>query len=82
MPKYSMAEINVFGEAECDRLVRAARDLIRQRESNTVVRWDLLVLVALCTGMRRGELLNCTWSDIDLAAQTLTVSPKEDTEET
>ena len=82
MPKYSMAEINVFSEAECDRMVRAAQDLVRRRESNTVVRWDLLVLVALCTGMRRGELLNCTWSDIDLEAQTLTVSPKEDTEET
>jgi len=45
-----------------------------------VVRWDLLVLMGLCTGMRRGELLNCTWSDINLAARTLTVSPKEDTE--
>ncbi len=82
MPKYSMAEINVFSETECDRMLRAAQDLIRQRESNSVVRWDLLVLVALCTGMRRGELLNCAWSDIDLAAQTLTVSPKEDTKET
>jgi integrase len=82
MPKYSMAEINVFSEAECDRIVRAAQDLIRQREGDTVVRWYLLVLVALCTGTRRGELLNCTWSDIDLAAQTLTVSPKEETKET
>jgi len=82
MPKYSMAEINVFSEAECDGIVRTAQDLVGRRESNTVVRWDLLVLVALCTGMRRGELLNCTWSDIDLVAQTLTVSPKEDTEET
>lgn len=82
MPKYWMAEINVFTETECDCIVRAARDLIRQRESNTVVRWDLLVLVALCTGMRRGELFNCAWSDIDLAAQILTMSPKEDTKET
>jgi integrase len=32
--------------------------------------------------IRWGELLNCTWSDIDLAGQTLTVSPKEDTKET
>jgi len=32
--------------------------------------------------MRRGELLNCTGLDIDLAAQTLTVSPKVDTKET
>jgi len=82
MPKYSMAEINVFSEVECDRIIRAAQHLVRRYERNTVVRWDLLVLVALCTGMRRGELLNCTWSDIDLAAQTLTVSPKEDTKET
>jgi len=82
MPKCSMAEINVFSETECDGIVRAAQDLVRQRERNTVVRWDLLVLVALCTGMRRGELLNCTWPDIDLAAQTVTVSPKEDTKET
>ena len=82
MPKCPTVEVNVFSEAECDRIVRAAQDLVRQRESNTVVRWDLLMLTALCTGMRRGELLNCTWSDVDLAAQTLTVSPKEDTEQT
>jgi integrase len=82
MPKCWMAEINVFSEVECDRIVRAAQDLVSKRERNAVIRWDLLVLVALCTGMRRGELLNCTWSDIDLAAQTLTVSPKDDTEET
>lgn len=82
MPKYSMAEINIFSDAECDRIVRVAQDLVSRRKGRTVVRWDLLVLAALCTGMRRSELLNCTWSDIDLAAQTLRVSPKEDTEET
>jgi site-specific recombinase XerD len=52
MPKCAMAEINVFSEAECDRIVRAAQDLVRQREPNTVARWDLLVLMALCTGNR------------------------------
>jgi len=82
MPKYPMPEVNIFSEAECDRIVRTAQDLVNQRERNSVVRWDLLVLIALCTGMRRGELLNCTWPDIDLTAQTLTVSPNEDTKET
>ena len=76
MPKYSTSEIHVFSEAECNRIARAAQDLVCQRKDEEVVRWDLLVLVGLCTGMRRGELLNCTWSDIDLAARTLTVSPK------
>jgi len=82
MPKYSAKEVHIFTEGECDRIVRAARDFVGQRRDGTVVRWDLLVLMALCTGMRRGELLNCTWSDIDLAARTMTVSPKEDTKET
>jgi integrase len=82
MPKYPVKEVHVFTEAECDRIVRAAQDFVRDHKDGAVVRWDLLVLMALCTGMRRGELLNCTWSDIDLAAQMLTVSPKEDTKET
>jgi integrase len=82
MPKYSVKEVHIFTEVECDRIVKAAQDFVSQREDGTVVRWDLLILMALCTGMRRGELLNCTWSDIDLAAQTLTVSPKEDTKGT
>jgi len=82
MPKYSAKEVHIFSGAECDRIVKAAQDFVGQRKDRTVVRWDLLVLMGLCTGMRRGELLNCTWSDMDLAAQILTVSPKEDTKET
>jgi integrase len=82
MPKYSAKEVHVFAEAECDRIIKAAQDFVDQRRGRTVVRWDLLVLTALCTGMRRGELLNCTWSDMDRGAQTLTVSLKEDTKET
>jgi len=82
MPKYSAKEVHVFAEAECDRIVRAAQDFVDEHRDRPVVRWDLLVLMALCTGMRRGELVNCVWSDIDLVAQTLTVSPKDNSAET
>jgi len=82
MPKYSAKEVHVFTEAECERIIKSAQEFVDRRRTRPVVRWDLLVLTALCTGMRRGELLNCTWSDIDLAARTLTVSPKEDKKET
>ena len=41
--------------------------------------WDLLILMALSTAMRRGELLNTTWADIDFEKQTIDVSPKKDT---
>lgn len=34
--------------------------------------------VALCTGMRRGELLNTAWWNIDFDRQTIDVSPQKD----
>ena len=36
-------------------------------------------MTALCTGMRRGELLNATWRDIDFERKTIEVAPKKDT---
>ena len=46
------------------------------------INWELLIKAALCTGMRRGELLNTTWQDIDFERKTIDVSPKMDTEHT
>ena len=45
-------------------------------------RWDIFILTAFCTGMRRGELLNTTWQDIDFAGRKIHVSPKPDNEHT
>jgi integrase len=41
-----------------------------------------LIVVALATGLRRGELLNCTWRDVDFEEQTIKVSPKANTAKT
>ena len=30
-----------------------------------MIPWDLVITIALTTGMRRGELLNTVWGDID-----------------
>lgn len=43
---------------------------------------DLLIYTALITGMRRGELLNAVWSDIDFAAKTISVNSQPDIPET
>jgi len=36
----------------------------------------------LATAMRRAELLNCTWADVDFDAQTIEVNPKQNTKDT
>jgi len=82
MPKCPKSEIRVYSEAECERIVKAARDFALAHDERGCVRWDLVVLVALATGLRRGELLNATWPDVDFEKQTLRVSPKADTAET
>ncbi len=42
----------------------------------------LRVLLAKTTGMRRGEILNLTWDDIDFERNIIYVQPKQETPET
>lgn len=71
-------QVRVFTEDECNRLLRAAREPYRADAPD----WELLVVMALCTAMRRGELLNLTWADIDFDRLTVSVTPKQDTKHT
>jgi len=82
MPRCPNNEIHIYTEAECDRIIRAAQDFVLTANPETSVRWDLLILTALCTAQRRAELLNSIWSDVDFAEQTIRVCPKEDVAET
>ena len=82
MPKYPGNEIRRYSDLECERIVKAAHQLVLVRNDRTGVKWDLLIVVALSTALRRGELLNCTWEDIDFEEQTLKVAPKFDTDRT
>jgi len=77
-PKAPQRAIHVFGDAECTRMVKVAR----QTKFGDSYRWDILILTALCTGMRRGELLNLIWSDLDFAGRKVHISPKSDSEST
>jgi integrase len=71
-------KIRIYSEDECDRILRIASQI----QNDAILEWDILVTLALTTGMRKSELLNLTWADIDFEAQIVEVSPKESTAET
>lgn len=78
LPKSPNRKVETYTSDECERMLRAAREC---RVENSV-QWDLLILIALTTAMRRGELLNAVWSDIDFESKVIEVTPKENTAET
>ena len=77
MPKVAKPKVRIYSPDECDRLLKASADYVQEIDLQNNLKWDLLILMALSTGMRRGELLNLVWSDIDFSNQTITVSSKE-----
>ncbi len=74
-PKSPRRKVRVYSDGELSRLLRAAQQYESTRSS---VQWTLLIQVCFCTGMRRGELLNITWRDVDFANQSVDVAPKKD----
>jgi integrase len=78
-PKAPRRKIRIYADQECHGLCRFAR---QYEEKGSLIKWELLIRMALGTGMRRGELLNTTWRDIDFARMTVDVSPKKDREDT
>jgi len=78
LPRCPKKKIEVYTGEECQRVLRSARNC---RTENSVG-WELLILVAIATGMRRAELLNLTWRDVNFDAMTIVVNPKEDAKET
>ena len=71
-------KVHIYTSGQCKRLIKAANDW----PDRSGVRWDILVFLALTTGMRKGELLNLTWRDIDFEQQTVTVTAKQNTDST
>jgi integrase len=61
-PKFQRPKVDFLDFDEADRLVAAAQD-----------EWRTMILLALHTGMRQGELLGLRWEDSDLVAGRITV---------
>jgi integrase len=82
MPKSPKKKINIYSDEQCRQILKAAQEYAAEWDAKRSVKWDLLITVALATAMRRAELLNCTWGDVDFDAQTIEVNPKQNTMET
>lgn len=82
MPKSPKKKVNIYTDAQCRRIQKAAQECVSEWNPERSVKWDLMISVALTTAMRRAELLNCTWGDVDFDAQTIEVNPKQNTKET
>ncbi|MCI0484390.1 MAG: tyrosine-type recombinase/integrase, partial [candidate division NC10 bacterium] len=78
-PRAPKRKIRVFTDDECDRLCKAAAQC---EEDGRPTQWELLIRMCRGTGMRRGELMNATWRDIDFANMTVEVCPKKDCDDT
>jgi site-specific recombinase XerD len=61
LPRCPEKEIRVLDDTECQQLRKAATDHFQDYGFN----WPVIIDLALFTGMRRGEILNLTWKDID-----------------
>lgn len=78
LPRSPNKKIDTYTPDECLRILRVARDC----QTENTVNWELLILVALATGMRRAELLNATWRDVNFDEMTIEVNPKQESDET
>ena len=78
LPKVPKKRINIYADSEIDCLIETASEF--QRED--VLEWDLLITLAITTGMRKSELLNLVWDDIEFEQMTIEVNAKENTRQT
>jgi integrase len=75
-PRAEDAETEVLTEAEIARLLAAYRQLEAHAEEDERPWWALarrIVVVAVGTGLRRGELLGLRWGDLSMLDRRLTV---------
>jgi integrase len=78
LPKVPKQKIRIYTADEISRILRIAS----QVQNESVLEWDLIITLAITTGMRKSEILNMVWTDIDFGEMTIDVTPKKSTNET
>ena len=78
VPRVTRKKVRIYTPEECRRLLKTAHEV----RGPYGIRWEVLLSVELATGMRRGEILNTTWRDVNFDKLTIEVNPKKNTDET
>ncbi|WP_051143869.1 tyrosine-type recombinase/integrase [Marinococcus halotolerans] len=74
--------INVFSDEQVKQMLGYYRSLKRREQSYFAYRGYMLIVLLLGTGMRRGEIINLKWEDVDLANLNIQVFGKTRRKET
>jgi integrase/recombinase XerD len=81
-PQKDDVKIDVFSDEQIRQMLNFYRR-IKQREKTYVAYRDYMMIVAILgTGIRRGEIINLQWSDIDFVNKSISVFGKTRRKET
>ncbi|WP_051404845.1 tyrosine-type recombinase/integrase [Bacillus cihuensis] len=69
-------KINVFNDEQIQQMLGYYRGLRRREQSYFAYRGYMLIITFLGTGLRRTEIINLKWSDVDLGNLTMSVYGK------
>ena len=82
--RWEYIDKNVVSSVERFKCPQKARRVLNQEEINLLLEFASgshifpIVMTALHTGLRKSELFNLKWSDVDFNQQTVTVQAKDD----
>ncbi|WP_224930541.1 tyrosine-type recombinase/integrase [Bacillus safensis] len=81
-PQKDDVKIDVFTDEQIKQMLNFYRRIKRREKSYVAYRDYIVIILILGTGIRRGEIINLQWSDIDFINQNISVFGKNRRKET
>nr|WP_084362136.1 tyrosine-type recombinase/integrase [Robertmurraya korlensis] len=75
-------KIEVFSDEQIKQMLNFYRRIKRREKSYVAYRDYMIIVTILGTGIRRGEIINLQWSDVDFINKTISVFGKSRRKET
>jgi integrase/recombinase XerD len=81
-PQKEDVKIEVFSDEQINQMLSFYRRIRRREKSYVAYRDYMIIVTILGTGIRRGEIINLQWSDIDFVSKSISVFGKSRRKET